>query len=145
MKKLNRLTLRICLLAFALSKATLSYAAETNAPAKSTQPAKATQLVDANEAAKLIADKKVVLLDVRTADEFADGHIAGATNIASHKPDFKEQLEKLDKNQSYLVYCAGGFRSAKSCKVMNELNFKSLYDLKGGIHAWQEAGKPVEK
>jgi phage shock protein E len=103
------------------------------------------QLVEPAEASALIASKKVVVLDVRTPAEFARGHIAGATNLDFHAPDFRSKLEKLDKNQPYLVHCAVGGRSAQACKLMNQLDFKSLYDLKGGMTAWEKAGQPVEK
>ena len=93
----------------------------------------------------MIASKKVVVLDVRTPAEFARGHIAGATNLDFHAPDFRSKLEKLDKNRPYLVHCAVGGRSAQACKMMNQLDFKSLYDLKGGMTAWEKAGQPVEK
>ena len=91
------------------------------------------------------AAKKVVVLDVRTPEEFAAGHIAGATNVNLNGKDFQERLEKLDKSQAYLVHCAVGMRSARACKKMNELEFKTLYDLKGGLTAWKKDGKPVTK
>ena len=105
----------------------------------------AAKLVTPAEAEKLIADKKVVVLDVRTPDEFAAGHIAGAKNINLNAKDFQEKVEKLDKNQAYLVHCAVGMRSAKACKKLNELQFKTLYDLQGGLTAWKKDGKQVVK
>lgn len=113
-----------------------SKAEATNAPA---------QLVTVPEAEKLIADKKVVVLDVRTPSEFAAGHIAGATNLDFHDKDFQAKLGKLDKSQPYLVHCAVGGRSGKAGKLMSTMDFKSVYDLKGGLTAWEKAGKPVEK
>lgn len=104
-----------------------------------------SQLVGPAEAAKLIDSKKVVILDVRTPAEFAEGHITGATNLDFHAPDFRAKLEKLDKNQPYLVHCAAGGRSGQACKLMNRLEFKTVYDLKGGMQAWEKAGQPVEK
>ncbi|MDB6065948.1 MAG: Rhodanese-related sulfurtransferase [Pedosphaera sp.] len=104
-----------------------------------------TQLVDVSKADKLIAEKKVVVLDVRTPAEFAHGHIAGATNLDFRDAEFKAKVAKLDKNQPYLVNCAAGGRSAKACEAMGQLDFKVLYDLQGGMSAWEKAGKPVEK
>ena len=94
---------------------------------------------------KLIAAKKVIVLDVRTPSEFANGHIAGATNLDFHAPDFQARLEKLDKHQTYLVHCAVGGRSARAGALMSTLDFDSVYDLKGGLGAWEKAGKPVVK
>jgi rhodanese-related sulfurtransferase len=103
------------------------------------------KMVDAAEASKLIADKKVVVLDMRTPAEFAAGHIVGATNLDFRGQDFKAKVAALDKNQPYLVHCAAGGRSAKACDAMEQLDFKTLYDLKGGMNAWTKAGNPVEK
>jgi phage shock protein E len=103
------------------------------------------QLVDAAEAGKLIADKKVVVLDVRTPAEFASGHIQGATNLDIHGKDFKAKLAEMDKDQPYLVHCAVGMRSAKACTAMSGLGFKNVYDLKGGLDAWKKAGNPIVK
>jgi len=105
----------------------------------------AAKLVTPAEAEKLITDKKVTVVDVRTPEEFAAGHIAGAKNINLNGKDFQDKLEKLDKSKPYLVHCAVGMRSAKACKKMNELQFKTLYDLQGGINAWKKDGKPVIK
>ena len=105
----------------------------------------AAKLVNPAEAEKLITDKKVTVLDVRTPEEFASGHIAGAINVNVNGKDFQDKVEKLDKSKPYLVHCAVGMRSAKACKKMNELQFKTLYDLQGGLTAWKKDGKPVTK
>jgi phage shock protein E len=102
--------------------------------------------VDANEAEKLLKEnKKVIVLDVRTPEEYKEGHIAGATNIDFKGPDFERKLATLDKKQPYLVHCAGGGRSAKARDLMKKLQFDSIYHLDGGLNAWQKAKKPVEK
>jgi phage shock protein E len=117
----------------------------TNSAPNQSAGRKPAQLVEPAEASELIASKKVVVLDVRSPAEYAHGHIAGSTNLDFHGRDFRSKLEKLDKNQPYLVHCAVGMRSAQACKVMNQLDFKTLYDLKGGLTAWEKAGQPVEK
>lgn len=117
----------------------------TNSAANGAEKKTGATLVEPAQAAKLIAEKKVVVLDVRMPPEFAKGHIAGATNLDFYNKDFKASLEKLDKNQPYLVHCAVGMRSAKACKIMDQEGFKTLYDLKGGFDAWKKAGMPVEK
>lgn len=90
-------------------------------------------------------DKKMVVLDVRTPEEFAQGHIPGARLLDFHSPKFAEELAKLPKDQSYLVHCAAGVRSTKTCEQMHRLGFAHMVNLKGGFRAWQAEGKPVEK
>jgi phage shock protein E len=135
----------ILTLLFILVACSRADAGPTNSPPAQSGPKSSPQLVGLDEAEKLIADKQVVILDVRTPAEFAAGHIAGATNLDFHDKDFQAKLEKLNKNQTYLVHCAVGGRSARAVKLMSQHEFKSVYDLKGGIQAWQKAGKPVEK
>jgi rhodanese-related sulfurtransferase len=108
------------------------------------KPATSVKNIDASEAAKLLEEnKKIVVLDVRTPDEFAAGHIAGATNINFNDPKFKERIVALDKSKPYLVHCAAGGRSAKAREILKELQFQSIYHLDGGLKAWEKAGKPV--
>jgi phage shock protein E len=90
-------------------------------------------------------DKNAVLLDVRTKREYDQGHIAGSVLIDFNSPEFEKEIAKLDKNKTYLVHCAAGLRSARACKKMDGLNFSKLYNLEGGMGAWEKAGKPVEK
>ncbi len=101
--------------------------------------------VKADEAAKIIAEGKVAIIDVRTADEFKDGHIKGAQNIDIMAADFETQLTKLDKTQPTLVHCQAGGRSMRALKVFEKLGFKNLIHLDEGFGGWEAAGKPVEK
>src|SRR6185503_6115603 len=123
--------------------------APLTAPAADEKPAAekkaGVKRVDVEEFDKLRADRKNVILDVRTEKEFKAGHIPGATNIDVNSPDFEQQVAKLDKNKTYLVHCAGGVRSAKACKKLEGVGFKELYDLAPGFKGWEKAGKPVEK
>jgi len=107
--------------------------------------AKAFKNSDVAEFDKLRADKKNVVLDVRTKKEFDAGHIPGAVNIDVNAPDFEEKVAKLDKNKTYLVHCAAGVRSVKACQNMGRMEFPKLVNLEGGFKAWEKAGKPVEK
>jgi len=86
-----------------------------------------------------------VVLDVRTAREFAAGHVPGAVNIDWHARDFADQVAKLDKSKTYLVHCQAGVRSAAAVKKMTTMDFLHLYDFAGGYAAYEKAGKPVEK
>jgi phage shock protein E len=101
--------------------------------------------VNAQEAQKLIASTNVVVLDVRTPEEFAAGHIAGATNINFRSPDFAKAVSGLNTNKTYLLQCATGNRSTQALPTFQKLQFQSLYHLDGGIKGWEKAGLPVEK
>jgi rhodanese-related sulfurtransferase len=101
--------------------------------------------VNAEQAQKLMADKKVVVLDIRTPEEFEVGRIAGATNINFFATGFEPQLATLDKSKTYLVYCASGNRSTQALPSFKKLQFQSLCHLDGGFKSWQKAGLPAEK
>jgi len=101
--------------------------------------------VGVEEFDKLRADKKNVVLDVRTPEEFAKGHIPGAINVDFNAPDFQKKVAELDKSKTYLVHCAAGVRSAKACTVMDKIAFPNIVNLEPGFRAWEKAGKPVEK
>jgi rhodanese-related sulfurtransferase len=87
--------------------------------------------------ARFEEDDDSLILDVRTEDEYNDGIIPNAINIDFYKgQDFITELEKLDKNLNYFVYCRSGARSGKACEIMNELGFENAYNLSGGILDW---------
>ena len=94
---------------------------------------------------KLRQQTNAVVLDVRTPKEFAAGHIPGAVNIDWNAADFGKKVAELDKSKTYLVHCAVGGRSAKASDKMTALQFIDVYNLEGGMKAWEKAGKPVEK
>lgn len=86
---------------------------------------------------QLEVDENAVILDVRTEAEVSEGIIANAINIDIHKgQDFVDQIEALDKNKNYYVYCRSGMRSEKACEIMNQLGFENAYNLIGGILDW---------
>ncbi len=94
---------------------------------------------------KLAADKTTIILDVRTPQEYANGHLQNATTINFFDTDFKEKVDKLDKNKAVYVYCAVGGRSAKASKILQESGFKTVYNLLGGFNGWTAAGLPSVK
>jgi rhodanese-related sulfurtransferase len=100
--------------------------------------------VDPDRAAGLLAKGGVVVLDIRTAAEYASGHVAGATNIDYHARDFADRLAQLDRTETYLVHCASGRRSTEALATFEQLDFKSVVHLDGGLKAWRSAGKLVE-
>ncbi len=101
--------------------------------------------VQATEAAALVKKGDVVVLDVRTPKEFAERHIAGATNIDFNAPDFLAKAGKLDREKTYLVHCASGGRSTRCLPKLEKLGFKNIVHLDGGFNAWEKAGNLVEK
>ena len=105
---------------------------------------KVTDLKVEQFAAKL-SEAGVVLLDVRTDEEFKDGHLKGAIQIDFHHSDFPDQISKLDKEKTYAVYCRSGHRSGETVKYMISNGFKSAFNLAGGIIAWNENGNQVVK
>jgi rhodanese-related sulfurtransferase len=86
-----------------------------------------------------------VLLDVRTAEEYEEGHLAQARNVDYKRDDFRRQVGKLDKSKPYFVYCKAGVRSEKAADIMKELGFRQVYTLDGGIDEWEDEDLPVEK
>ena len=86
-----------------------------------------------------------VILDVRTSQEFHNGHIEGALSIDVNLPSFSEELEQLDRNATYLVYCRSGNRSRTALAIMEDLGFTSIYHLTNGITEWVDAGLQVSQ
>jgi rhodanese-related sulfurtransferase len=105
--------------------------------------------VSPQEAADLIRDNEdnpdFIVLDVRPAERYAEGYIAGAINIDVNLPAFSDEVARLEKEDTYLVYCMAGITSRTAIEIMQELGFKRIYFLEGGINAWKEAGLPVVK
>ncbi|QIE59122.1 rhodanese-like domain-containing protein [Rasiella rasia] len=80
------------------------------------------------------------VLDVRTPEEYGVSHLKDAQNICVTENDFKEKVEGLDKEKPVYVYCKKGGRSARAAKILVEMGFKEVYDLQGGITAWESEG-----
>jgi Rhodanese-related sulfurtransferase len=98
---------------------------------------------EVSEFAELVADSNVVVLDVRTASEFAEGHLERAINIDYHQSDFVEKAKAtLPLDKKIAVYCRSGRRSAGAAGKLSDEGYK-LVNLKGGIIAWKEANRPV--
>ena len=98
---------------------------------------------EVQEFAELIADSNVVVLDVRTAAEFAEGHIQRAILIDQGQSDFVEKAKAtLPKGKTIAVYCRSGRRSANAAGRLADAGYKCV-NLKGGIIAWKKANMPV--
>lgn len=107
-------------------------------------PALAATQLDATAARSLIQqyqdDPDFVILDIRTPAEYNRGHIAGASLIDYYSPQFKAQLDRLDRTKTYLVYCRSGNRSGKAMNLFSGLGFTRVYHLEKGIIDWQAKG-----
>ncbi len=86
-----------------------------------------------------------VIIDVRTPEEFADGHIENASNIDFYSDTFRDELDNLDKNKTYFIYCRSGGRSGNALNIMAELDFTEVYNMSGGIIAWDAEELPTVK
>ncbi len=103
-------------------------------------PSLAYALIQENE-----SNPDFVLLDVRTPEEYATEHIAGSVLLDFYSDDFEDELDKLDKSKTYLVYCRSGNRSSQSMPILEDLGFIRVYDMGGGINQWKAEGYPTVK
>ena len=101
--------------------------------------------IDSNKAQELINENNVIIIDVRTPQEYNIGHINNAKNINISDKSFQSRIENLDKNANYLVYCRTGNRSRHAVNMMEKMDFKTIYHLEHGITEWIREGKPVVK
>lgn len=99
--------------------------------------------VDVAAAAQIVDDSGVIVLDVRSPQEFAAGHLPDAINIDVESADFADRVAGLDESAKTLVYCQTGNRSGVATDEMADLGFTEMSDLQGGIEAWSAAGEEV--
>ena len=98
------------------------------------------------EEAKAILDEApdgLVVLDIRTAGEYAAGHLPGAIQIDFYSASFEQELAALDRNVPYLMYCQSGGRSAAALPIMEGLGFREVYEIDSGYGGWVAAGFPT--
>lgn len=116
----------------------------TTGPTATTAPAAGSSVPPADfAAATKLPD--TVILDVRTPQEFASGHLANAVNIDVEDAGFMSNLSALDQSKTYAVYCRSGNRSKVAMSGMAQAGFTQFFDLDGGINAWTSAGGEVVK
>lgn len=123
-----------------LAVSTNVWAAEKPQPFAAIFPKDAFEIIQKNR-----GNPDFVLIDIRTPEEFLSGYIEGAVNINYHDNDFIEQLDKLDKNKTYLIYCRTGRRSSDALNVMKRLKFNEVYRILGDIVRWKAEGLPIVK
>ena len=88
-------------------------------------------------------DPDFLILDVRTPGEYEAGHIAGSVNIDFYGESFAAELDRLDRDRTYLIYCRSGNRSGRTLGAMKKLGFKDVYNMNGGFMQWQLMSYPV--
>ncbi|MGB2814659.1 MAG: rhodanese-like domain-containing protein [Dehalococcoidales bacterium] len=81
-----------------------------------------------------------VIVDIRTPEEFNEGHIENSVNTDFYSETFREELDKFDKSKTYFIYCRSGNRSGRAMPVMKELGFQEVYNLSAGIKEWIAEG-----
>jgi len=145
MVKMSRKNLMIPVLSalLAIGLVVTGGCAGTEAPVqiiKDITPQEAFTLIQENQ-----DNPDFVIIDVRTPNEFAEGHIENATNIDCYSKTFRDELNKLDKDKTYLIYCQSGNRSRSALEVIKELNFGEVYHLSAGITGWKAEGLPTVK
>ncbi len=103
------------------------------------------RLANPADAAELLTAEaeELVLIDVRTPEEFDEAHLDGALLIDFYSDDFVDTLAELDRNQRYVIYCRSGNRSGQTRDIMADLGFTDVVDIDGGIVAWQSEGLPT--
>ena len=110
-------------------------------------PPQIIESITPEEAFTLIQDNQdnpnFVIIDVQTPGEFAEEHIENAINIDFHSETFQDELNKLDKNRTYLIYSRNGSHSGSALDMMAELDFSEVYNMSGGINEWVAEGLPT--
>jgi len=118
-------------------------------PALSAQDSTRIIAVSAKEAADLIekhnGDNDFAILDIRTPGEFQSGHLPDAILVDFYSQTFADQLNRLDKKKTYLVYCRTGNRSTSSLSLFKKLKFEKIYHMSTGISGWKSQDLPVIK
>lgn len=84
-----------------------------------------------------------VIVDVRTPEEFAGGHIKGATLINYYDADFGDRIAALPADKTYFFYCRSGNRTSRTMQIARNAGLQNIFELKGGTSAWAKAGLPL--
>ena len=102
--------------------------------------------INSKQASTMIAkDNKIIVLDVRTPEEFSAGHIKGAINIDIRQTDAFSKINRLNKNSKYIVHCRTNRRSAIAVDYMMKNGFKSIFQISDGFSGWEENKLPKQK
>ena len=99
--------------------------------------------LNVSEFSQKITEPDVIILDVRTPEEFASGHIEGALNIDFNSGDFANEITRLNPSENYAIYCRSGSRSGQAASIMHKAGFHDVSNLNGGVIDWTNAGLPL--
>ena len=99
--------------------------------------------LNVSEFSQKINEPDVIILDVRTPEEFASGHIEGALNIDFNSGDFANEITRLNPSENYAIYCRSGSRSGQAASIMHKAGFHDVSNLNGGVIDWTNAGLPL--
>jgi|SRR5690606_6927836 rhodanese-related sulfurtransferase len=95
------------------------------------------KILDSAQYEQIITQNEVTIIDVRTPGEYKSGHIKNAQNINVQSGDFKAKMQNFEKEKPIYIYCRSGARSANAGKILEEMGFTEIYDLKGGVLSWK--------
>jgi phage shock protein E len=99
--------------------------------------------LNVSEFSQKITEPDVTILDVRTPEEFASGHIEGALNFNFNSGDFANEITRLNPSENYAIYCRSGSRSGQAASIMHKAGFHDVSNLNGGVIDWTNAGLPL--
>lgn len=143
---MKRITILLALVLFSVQFSCTTDATSAQINQSDVQEIAVARNVGAADFNKFLTEKQsVVLIDVRTAGEVAQGYIDGAVNIDISSQQFRAEVAKLDKTKPVLVYCRSGRRSAAAMRYMRDHGFVEVYNLTGGILAWNQEGLTVTR
>jgi len=137
-KKLSGYIILLFILLFGFILPSCSAQHEQNITALS--PKEASNLIEKHK-----GDSDFVILDIRTPGEYQSGHLQNAVRVDFYSKSFADEIGRLDKEKSYLVYCRSGNRSARSMDLFKKLQFQKIYHLSSGINSWMSEGLPLVK
>ena len=99
--------------------------------------------LNVSEFSQKITEPGVIIVDVRTPEEFASGHIEGALNIDFNSGNFANEITRLNPSETYAVYCRSGSRSGQAASIMHKAGFHDVSNLNGGVIDWTNDGLPL--
>ena len=125
------------ILVIIISIITLLFLTNTKSTKENVYPQEITKLNSEDFVSQYKQNENTILIDVRTPEEFQSGHIEGAINIDFNNQNFETQIQSLDPNIQYFVYCRSGDRSGQAISVMKKYGFQNILELKGGLASSQ--------
>jgi rhodanese-related sulfurtransferase len=140
--------LKVFAIAVAFTSSIAAFGADEKKPAPATQPGNAVKKLTIEEFDKARQEKGAIILDVRSPQEFNQGHVPGAVNVPVAGPgseEFEKRVGVIDRSKPVLIHCMRGTRSASACQKMEKMGFTQLLDFSGGFAAWKQASKPIEE